>query len=435
MATRRSRRPLGHVFFRRRYLWQAPERTTEEYREVVVGDRKKTLNMCRISAERLDRGAEVSNRDPLPPASQSGLAAALQVWCEFNSWGICSTCKAAQPRDLTVDGMEKILSPYMPKSLCLFCKNVRAPPKVDLTADALRNLPAAIVAALRPVQPDFGPEERSRDRFGRGNGYRIHMALVTFAWRETSVEAQIEALGPELQRQARAALDWLLEHSGAGKLESAYGSFYAQHWEFLTKHPNAEPRQRRRWLRFLEAEGLECALWPHLFTQRQTCFTWHRQQSLARRARRGAAGTLEQRAFGGGAPVQETEEDVTSLKRSYMALVLSPALDFAMSYEVLHFAYDLSLWSDIGSKKNLHLGVPMRLLVKGHSFSSEYWRQMHRGLVDMIRQKGFPPLFTTHSPFEWTTPNHCMIVDAMEKTRRGERFLLLFVLTSVSLWP
>ena len=132
---------------------------------------------------------------------------------------------------------------------------------------------------------------------------------------------------------------------------------------------------------------------------------------------------MEQRAFGGEALIEEAVEDATALKRSYMALVLSPTLDFALSYELLHFAYDLSLWSDIGGKKNLRLGVPMRLLVKGHSFSSEYWRQMHRGLVDMVRQKGYPPVFTTHSPFEWTTPNHCLVIDATEKARRGRTFL------------
>ena len=72
-----------------------------------------------------------------------------------------------------------------------------------------------------------------------------------------------------------------------------------------------------------------------------------------------------------------------------------------------------------GLQKNLHLGVPMRLLLKGHSFTSEYWKDLHRGLVDLARQKGFPPLFSTHAPFEWNFPNHCFIVDAMAKARQG----------------
>ncbi|WP_422020511.1 hypothetical protein, partial [Pyruvatibacter mobilis] len=188
-----------------------------------MADRKKALNMAGVAAERLERGAEVSNEDPLPRASTSSEAAALQVWCQFNSWGICSLCKAVQPRDLTVEGMEKILSPYIPKSLCIFCKNVRAPPKATLTAEALRSLPAVVVSALRPVEPNFGPEESSRDRFGRGNGYRVHTALVTFSWREVSVEEQIEALDAPLRLQAAAALEWLLEHSGPAATQSGYG--------------------------------------------------------------------------------------------------------------------------------------------------------------------------------------------------------------------
>lgn len=232
---------------------------------MAVADRKKSLNMCRVPAARLERLAAVSSADPLPKASQSYEAAALQIWCEFNSWAICAVCKAAQPRELTVEGVQKILSPYVPKSLCIFCKNLRAPPRAELTAAELQGLPAAVAKALCCVEPDFGPEECSRDRFGRGNGYRVHMALVTFSWPESSVEDQIAALDQAGRQMAEAALEWLLNHSGPSKNESAYATFYKAHHEFLAKHPQAERCQRRRWLRFLEAEGLECALWPHLF--------------------------------------------------------------------------------------------------------------------------------------------------------------------------
>ena len=42
------------------------------------------------------------------------------------------------------------------------------------------------------------------------------------------------------------------------------------------------------------------------------------------------------------------------VKRHYMALLFSPILDVSLSYEILHFSYDLHLWSDLGSKRNLH---------------------------------------------------------------------------------
>ena len=140
-------------------------------------------------------------------------------------------------------------------------------------------------------------------------------------------------------------------NSGAEPQQSAYGNFWSAHQGFLLANPQADQRQRKRWLRFLETEGLECALWPHLFPQRKQCLTWARLQSSSRQSRQGAAGTLEQRLGFAPAPAEPVLEDVTGTKRSFMALVLSPLLDYSMSYELLHFAWDLNLWTTLGSKK------------------------------------------------------------------------------------
>eukprot|EP00973_Karenia_brevis_P072290 10043386-Karenia_brevis.AAC.1 len=43
-----------------------------------------------------------------------------------------------------------------------------------------------------------------------------------------------------------------------------------------------------------------------------------------------------------------------SLKRLFMVLALAPDLSFGASAEILHFAYDLHMWTLIGSKRNVH---------------------------------------------------------------------------------
>ena len=37
-------------------------------------------------------------------------------------------------------------------------------------------------------------------------------------------------------------------------------------------------------------------------------------------------------------------------------------------------------------------------------FSSEYWKWQHQCLIDSVRQFGFPTLFITISPSEWSFP-------------------------------
>ena len=42
--------------------------------------------------------------------------------------------------------------------------------------------------------------------------------------------------------------------------------------------------------------------------------------------------------------------------------------------------------------------------VRGKMFSHQYWTNQHRYLIDAVRQFGFPSMFITISPFEWTFP-------------------------------
>ena len=110
-----------------------------------------------------------------------------------------------------------------------------------------------------------------------------------------------------------------------------------------------------------------------------------------------------------------------STKRAYAALALASRIGYGSSCEILHFAYDLSLWSALGAKKrtSMDYDMPMRVLMKDHTFSPLYWKAVHWALIDMVRQMGYPKIFWTISPYEWSMPYHQWMLDEMAKELRG----------------
>ena len=61
----------------------------------------------------------------------------------------------------------------------------------------------------------------------------------------------------------------------------------------------------------------------------------------------------------------------------------------------------------------------MGIVMKGHSWSPMYWRNVFLGLVDLVKQIGYPSLFFTIAPYEWSFPYHAWVRDEMAKTLRG----------------
>ena len=110
-----------------------------------------------------------------------------------------------------------------------------------------------------------------------------------------------------------------------------------------------------------------------------------------------------------------------SVKRAYAALALCSRIGYGSSYDLLHFAYDLCLWSALGARKKTSSdhNVPMRVMMKDHSFSPLYWKSVNWALVDMVRQMGYPKVFWTISPYEWSMPYHEWMLDEMAKELRG----------------
>ena len=65
----------------------------------------------------------------------------------------------------------------------------------------------------------------------------------------------------------------------------------------------------------------------------------------------------------------------------------------------------------------------MRLMMKGHPMSPLYWKSVHNALVDLVKQIGFPDLYWTLAPFEWSYPYHKAILDEMQKQLKSKTYL------------
>ena len=95
------------------------------------------------------------------------------------------------------------------------------------------------------------------------------------------------------------------------------------------------------------------------------------------------------------------------IKRGYIRKVLSPVMGYG-DYHLLHFVFDLSMWTVMGTKKNVanRTGVALRHLLKSSPWTPEYWRVHHRAMLDMQRQCGNASLFRTRAPYERSFPYH-----------------------------
>ena len=52
-----------------------------------------------------------------------------------------------------------------------------------------------------------------------------------------------------------------------------------------------------------------------------------------------------------------------------------------------------------------------------------YWRAVHYALLDMVRQVGYPRIFLTLAPYEWSFPYHEWLRDEMGKMLKERLFL------------
>ena len=210
-------------------------------------------------------------------------AKCFEVWCKKDSWGVCGHCHRLVKRSLHENNITGKKPPSLLVQGCGHCKKGTGYPTVaqaDIPKD-LQNLSDAALRALQPLRPDVGFEASAR------HGYRVHTDMIRFWWNEYPVAEQIEWLEDPADKQAaRAAYRYLMAAE-----ESSYKKFVDFHNRFL--HRNAadiakDARKLRLPRRVLEEEGIECAVWPHLYPRTNMCETYVRKQD-ARRLERAAA--------------------------------------------------------------------------------------------------------------------------------------------------
>lgn len=196
-------------------------------------------------------GHVAANDTDLPlPSDEKGKM--VEAWCKHGSWAMRAKCHSMQPRPLTPMDLKRVNKPNIPPSQCTACKHEEYVPQPHHVPEALRNLKPRVLEALRPLERDIGFVERAK------HGYQVHNAMMAFAWKECSVEDAIQQLHKRSDRRsAEAALESLLRNK-----DSAYKDILAMHQEFLDKHPEAPLQKRKRPLRFIETEGLECRFGP-----------------------------------------------------------------------------------------------------------------------------------------------------------------------------
>ena len=401
----------------------------KRYRKQLLDDRNRTLHKMGFPAERVQAGSDVCNdsADITEPAHRTQLAAKIEHWCRYSSWGVCSHCGVLQPRAMIPSTFDRQVSPELPKYQCSFCNAKQSfadVPTVCSVPDELKNLTTATRAALSLLEIDMGPTVYARDGGGRIAGYRQHTSMMRFSWQRRSVRRRLDNLpSPEERTAGYKAWRWLRKQKPD---DCTYNWYHQRHLEFLERNPQPLDRDRKLWLREIEQAGVECAIWPHLFWKVQMCLTYVREMAPTRIAKRHKE-TLED-VYNADVEAYEEYEDelqdsMSSTKRWYQALAMCAVYDYGAANDLLQFAWDLNLWTSIGSKRNVmgsDTNVPLKVMMKGNSFSPLYWRKAHLALVDLVRQRGPPNIYFTMSPYEWTMPYHAALRQRMADTNRAK---------------
>lgn len=139
-------------------------------------------------------------------------------------------------------------------------------------------------------------------------------------------------------------------------------------------------------------KGVEAALWPHLYHHQDLCESY-----------------------------LEGKQSRASSKVSFMTKIRSAVLDYGLQYEFLHYHYDRWLFKMITGAINTAAksGCSPAKGLEAKTFSHQYWKNQHHLLIDAVRQFGYPTLFLTLSPFEWTFPFPQWLEDIRDLTGRG----------------
>ena len=204
-------------------------------------------------------------------------AKCFEAWCLKDSWGMCKKCHRLVKRPCHENNISGKKPPPLTVQACGNCKNGTGYPTVSRKdiPKQLQNLSDAVLQALQPLHPDVGFTSCAK------HGYRVHTDMIRFKWDPYPVTEQIAWLDIAEDREAaKAAYSYLMASE-----ESSYKHFVDCHHRFLRRSAAEiakDPRKLQLPRRVLEEEGIECAVWPHLYPRTRMCETYIRKHDVRR---------------------------------------------------------------------------------------------------------------------------------------------------------
>ena len=303
----------------------------------------------------------------------------FREWCLQKSWRMCGQCGRMVPQVYKAQHAAGRDRAPAELAACKHCQTEGrqgywAPLPQD-QPKRLRKLPPQVLEALRPLRIHAGPEQRAP------RGYAVHGDMLRFSFKAESVREQIAQLPEKERRKAKKARKRLLKNA-----DSAYGEFLDLHEKFLWQWRRAIERGeaapgepiKRLPANFIETPGLENCLWPHLYWTRAMCETMARSQD-ARRLRRAALGGDSEEEGLGEAAELAAEGSRQSAKASFLAKVHSSLIGYSEEPLLLHFVWDLWMWSGIGGARNAS-GLKIREALASKPYNPEIWKANHMAL-------------------------------------------------------
>lgn len=299
----------------------------------------------------------------------------LKFWIEFSSWTFCSKCSSLQREKLLPRHEKRPERKFSKKCPCMSDRYLV--PDFSVIPECLKCLTFPDICVIRPFILHQGDYVRLQ------HGYQQKNGITRVSWKEKTVNLCIEQLQDETQKQrCSSAYAFLMACT-----ESSYRHFVELH----TRHLGENNKQVNIYM-LAECRGIECALWPHLYPFTSWCET-----------------TLT------------GQQSRLSRKIGFLTKVFSGIVDYSLEYELLQFHYDLWIFTTVSgalSSGRIMRCSPARAL-NAKTFSTGYWKMQHRLLLDAVYQFGYPSLFITINPYEWTFPFPKWLSNIRDMTGRG----------------
>lgn len=305
----------------------------------------------------------------------------IAFWIHNSSWTYCDYCNELYFEKLRHHFLKRPIT--KPAKTCQ-CHNTRyVIPRRAQIPQQLVGLTAQEIACLRPFDIHCGDYAR------RQHGYREKTGFFRLSPSAASVEQKIMQLADAQRRQkCLDAYNYLMASA-----ESSYSYFVHQRHIVITNNQHFNVYD------LLATRGIECALWPHLYPFTEWCDSMITGQ-----------------------------HDRRSSKISFMTKVFSEIIDYATNYDLLCFQYDRWLFKTVSgaiTSARQSMCSPARAL-DGKAFSPGYWQWQHRYLLDAVRQYGYPSLFITISPYEWSFPVPSWLDEIRQQTGSSPTMLAAY---------